>query len=32
MTIGKVFSGEGISQLGRATMDEFTGSDLEKSK
>jgi len=32
MTISKVFSGEGISQLGRATMDEFTGSDLEKRK
>jgi len=30
MTIWKVISGEGISQPGRATMDEFMGSEKDK--
>lgn len=29
MTIGKVLRGEGVSQPGRATMDEFMGSDKD---
>ena len=29
ITIWKVLTGEGISQPGRATMDEFKGSDLK---
>ena len=32
MTIGKVVSAEGISQPGRATMEEFVGSEKPKKK
>jgi hypothetical protein len=30
MTIWKVITGEGLSQPGRATMDEFMGNKEEK--